>query len=161
MRNALIISLLWAFVSAGAVLEWDANTETNIAGYRVFWGPQSGSYSNNLTVTNTTATISNSMMFPGTNYFVVTAFDTDGLESDYSDEVNTRRRPLPPTRLKISDRLVVQQSVNLQEWVSVATNLIDTTSGVAFFRTLGEEDTTPASVPKRLRLTAGSKVGKL
>lgn len=152
--------ILFVIQCPGAILEWDRNPETNVVAYRVYWGPASRAYNNVLTVTNITATVSNSMMAPGTNYFAVTAVDDGGLESDFSDEVSARRRPMPPTRLVISNVVVLQQSGNLKDWTPVATNLISTSSNASFFRAVGEGEPLPNN-PKRLKTTAGSKTGKL
>lgn len=83
---ALIPFLLALVLPARAViLEWDANTETNLAGYRVYSGRQSRVYDSVLDVGN--QTLAQLTTQPGTTYYAVTAYDTDGLESDFSDEV--------------------------------------------------------------------------
>jgi hypothetical protein len=78
----MTIALLFA-----ATLLWDANTETNLSGYRVHYGTESRTYRRAIDVGNVTNwTLTN--LFAGTNFFAVTAYDTDGLESDFSDEVH-------------------------------------------------------------------------
>jgi VCBS repeat-containing protein len=68
-----------------ATLEWDRNPETNVIGYRVYVGRVSRSYDSVLDIGNqTSAEVPTS---PGRTYFAVTAYDSDGLESDYSEEV--------------------------------------------------------------------------
>ena len=67
-------------------LVWNPNPEPNIAGYIVYYGRVSGNYSRLVTVTETTAMIG--VRGNRTVYFAVTAFDTNGLESDLSDEVH-------------------------------------------------------------------------
>ncbi len=74
-------------LAADVTLLWDANTETNIAGYRVYYGSASRAYVAPISVGNqTTYTVKN--LGPGTYYFAVTAFDTTGAESDFSNEVS-------------------------------------------------------------------------
>jgi chitinase len=69
-----------------AVLEWDANTEGDLAGYRVYYGTSSGAYGAPLPAgPNPTYTVSN--LASGTYYFAVTAYDTGGYESLESNEV--------------------------------------------------------------------------
>ncbi len=69
-------------------LAWDANTETNIAGYRLYYGPTSQSLTNTVDAgLALTATASN-LTEGATYYFAVTARNTDGLESDFSDQVS-------------------------------------------------------------------------
>ena len=60
----------------------------DIGGYRVYYGATEGSYPNRIDVTDGTAvgTVLRDLP-PGTNYFVVTAYDAAGRESEYSDVV--------------------------------------------------------------------------
>jgi hypothetical protein len=74
---------------------WDAEADTNVAGYRVYYGTQSHNYSSVVDVgTNTAATVLNLDMT--TNYFfVVTSYTTDGIESVPSDELVFNYAPAP------------------------------------------------------------------
>jgi hypothetical protein len=68
-------------------LEWDAASDSDIAGYKIYYGTSSRSYDTIMDVGNyTTATIGN---LDGNQdyYFAVTAYDAAGNESGYSDEV--------------------------------------------------------------------------
>jgi hypothetical protein len=67
-------------------LQWDPNSENDIAGYNVYWGRTTGVYVKILTVLQPAARVG----VRGTNiiYFAVTAFDSSGLESDFSNEVH-------------------------------------------------------------------------
>ncbi|BCS52366.1 hypothetical protein GSVR_06740 [Geobacter sp. SVR] len=75
-------------------LAWDPSTNqdgtplSNLAGYKVHYGTTSGTYTSVVTVDqgNTAAV---NISEPGTYYFVVTALDSDGNESGYSQEVST------------------------------------------------------------------------
>ncbi len=96
------ISVLLLFVGAATataadvVLAWDPNTESDLAGYKIYYGNSSGVYSTVVTIgTQTTYTISG--LAPGTYYFAVTAFNTSGLESGYSNEVSTTVSGTPGT----------------------------------------------------------------
>ncbi len=66
-------------------LEWDQNSEPDIAGYNVYYGRASGDYARLETVTEPTATIG--VRGNKAVYFAITAFTTDGVESPLSDEV--------------------------------------------------------------------------
>ncbi len=68
-------------------LAWDPNTEPDLAGYNFYWGYTSRDYAFSADVGNVTQyTVTG--LIPGiTYYFAVTAYDTEDLESDYSDEV--------------------------------------------------------------------------
>jgi hypothetical protein len=67
-------------------LRWSPNTEQNIAGYNVYYGRNSGTYTRLESVTDVTAIIG--VQGNRTVYFAVTAFDTSGQESAFSEEVD-------------------------------------------------------------------------
>jgi len=69
-------------------LAWDPSPDPDVAGYRIYFGPASGDYTNVIDVG-----LLNSRTIPllagdGTYYFAVTTYSYEGLESDYSNEVN-------------------------------------------------------------------------
>jgi len=69
-------------------LQWDPNTETDLAGYKVYYGTGSRSYSAPINIgLQSTYTITG--LAAGTYYFAVTALNRDGLESAFSNEVST------------------------------------------------------------------------
>ena len=83
--------------SGGFTVMWDApttNTDgsllTDLAGYRVYLGNQSGNYTTTIDVNNPNQT---SYVFdslaPGTYFVAVRAFDTSGNNSAFSDEAST------------------------------------------------------------------------
>lgn len=90
--GSLILGVFIFGLSRGLAIEvtlaWDANIEPDIAGYRVYHGSESRSYSETVDVGNeTTAIIDLSIGQGETRHFAVTAYNTFGLESDYSEEV--------------------------------------------------------------------------
>jgi hypothetical protein len=82
-----------AVADGSATLSWMAPTErtdgsvlTNLAGFKVYWGNQPGSYPNEITIDNpgiTTYVVDS--LTSGTWYFTTTAFDSNGLESEFSN----------------------------------------------------------------------------
>jgi len=69
----------------GAKISWDANSENDLAGYKVHWGLSSRNYENIVDVGNATSW---SFWFdPGIYYFALTAYDFSQNESGYSAEV--------------------------------------------------------------------------
>jgi putative Ig domain-containing protein len=80
--------------SGSATLSWfpptrrtDGSPLTNLAAYRIRWGTAPGSFPNNVRVDNpglSSYVVSN--LAPGTYFFVVTAIDSAGLESGYSNQ---------------------------------------------------------------------------
>ena len=77
-----------AEAASSVTLAWNPGGGSGIAGYRVHYGTSSGSYPETLNVGNTTtATVSG--LTPGhTYYFIVTDYNTVGLESLPSNEVS-------------------------------------------------------------------------
>lgn len=87
LLEALFLFLTGVIASAdNATASWDANPEPDIAGYHLYYGTASGSYSHTLDVSSGTS-VSVSNLDPGTEYFfVVTAYNTSGMESPPSEE---------------------------------------------------------------------------
>ena len=73
-----------------ATLTWDPVVDPNLVGYRIYSGTSSGMYSqspgNGLNAGNVT-TFAVTGLSSGRHFFVVTAFDTMGNESENSNEV--------------------------------------------------------------------------
>ena len=67
-------------------LVWDRNPEPDIAGYKVYYGRVSGDYTQLVTVPKPRAVIG--VSGSKTTYFAVTAYNTDGVESELSEEVH-------------------------------------------------------------------------
>ena len=73
--------------SADVSLAWDANAETDLAGYKVYYGTIPQSYGIPIIVGKQTAyTVTG--LSSGTYYFIVTAHDTSNNESGPSNEVS-------------------------------------------------------------------------
>jgi hypothetical protein len=91
-----------------ATLVWDPNSESDLAGYRVYTGTRPGEYSSIADVGKTTEyPLTN--VTPGTTYyFAVTAYDTAGLESDFSQEISYTPAfsNTPPNISDLSDRVI-------------------------------------------------------
>jgi hypothetical protein len=68
-------------------LIWQASPGSDIAGYCVYCGLASGQYGTKVTVTNGTSATISGLAEGSTYFFVVTAFNTVGLESPPSNEV--------------------------------------------------------------------------
>ena len=84
---ALLISV-WAR-AAQVTLAWDANTESDLAGYRIHYGTASGSYTVTVAVDKSTPTCTILNLSAGqTYYFAASAYNTSGASSGYSNEVS-------------------------------------------------------------------------
>ena len=83
----IVLILLFCVTSYAAKLVWDANTESDLAGYKVYRGQSSRSYDHIVDVGNITEYQIESLD-PGTiYYFAVKAYNTEGIESEFSLEV--------------------------------------------------------------------------
>jgi hypothetical protein len=85
------VSLTLSASTAGtATLTWNANTESDVAGYKVYRGTGSGTYGAPLaTLPKTTTSYAATGLQNGTTYFfVITAYDNVGNESVFSNEVS-------------------------------------------------------------------------
>jgi hypothetical protein len=69
-------------------LAWESVPGANIAGYRVYYRAQDGSYSNSVTVGNVTTNTIPGLASGVTYFFVVTAYNPSGTESTPSNEVS-------------------------------------------------------------------------
>ena len=88
MRFACTILFLISSITHAAWLEWDRSSDTNVIGYRVYFGPTSRGYDSVLDVSNET-TVTIPPLAPGTAYyFAVTAYNSSALESDFSEETS-------------------------------------------------------------------------
>lgn len=101
----LLLAMASAVFAADAKLQWDANTEVDLAGYRVYQKQDSttppfakvqeipkGTTTANITGLDSTHSYS----------FAVTAYNTSGMESAYSNIVTIPAAPIAPSGLKWS-----------------------------------------------------------
>jgi hypothetical protein len=86
----LILAAFGTTVQAGqsVTLAWNRSTNSNVAGYNVYYGAASGTYPNEICAGNgTNATIPG--LIPGTTYyFAATTYAASGVESPFSSEVS-------------------------------------------------------------------------
>ncbi|MEJ2245913.1 MAG: hypothetical protein P8Y80_07545 [Acidobacteriota bacterium] len=144
-------------VFAGDVsLAWDPSISEDVVGYKIYYGNFSGSYNSFHTVTNQTSYTVTGLP-DGTYYFAVTAFDSAGNESGYSNEVST----------VVGDVFTAPSDTTLPEISSVAGSGT-TTGGAATSRetdeaatTQGEYGTTAApadTTPPEISSVASSEI---
>src|SRR5579862_718568 len=89
----LVLLLFWAGAARAATLTltWNASPETDIAGYTLYWGTQSGVYNvGSVDVGNRTSWQVTGLVDGSPYYFVVRAYDTSNLLSAASTEVSRR-----------------------------------------------------------------------
>ncbi len=85
-----LFNLIWSSIgySAQVSLAWDPNTDPDLAGYALYYGTSSGSYSSSLSLGNVTTYTVTNLSDGVPYYFALTARNTAGLESGYSNEVS-------------------------------------------------------------------------
>lgn len=95
IKTLFIMCVFWlccsrVMLAAEVDLAWNPNTESDLAGYKVYYGPTTGNYDNVNDVgdvgSETTYTIKD-LVEGQTYYIAVTAYDTSNNESGYSVEV--------------------------------------------------------------------------
>jgi hypothetical protein len=85
---ALCALPLPAAYAASVDLAWDPNTEPELAGYKIYWGPSGGNYTSSKDVGNNSSATITGLDEGKTYYFAATAYDGDGNESDFSNQIN-------------------------------------------------------------------------
>jgi len=120
-----------SFAAGRVTVVWDPSPGTNVvADYKIYYGVANGLYTNAVSAgTATTLSISN-LVGGVTYYFVATATDTYGLESDYSNEASALVPVNPGNQAPTLDPIVnltinensTFQTVHLSGITSGATN---------------------------------------
>jgi len=92
LGTALVFALIFCFsptvaFSANVTLEWNPNTEEDLAGYKIYCGTTGGDYDYTVDVGNQTEYTVTDLEEGLLYYFAATAYDLLGNESDYSNEV--------------------------------------------------------------------------
>ena len=100
----ILIFSLNTCLAFDVTLAWDANSETDVAGYKLYYGITAGGPYDGADSSGGASPIIIPLsrlpdpeapevtvygLAQGTHYFVLTAFNADGLESGYSNEVST------------------------------------------------------------------------
>lgn len=111
-----------SYAASDVTLAWDANTETDLAGYKIYYGTaprpadatrESNPYPNVIDVQNvTTYTVAN--LANGAWCFAATAYNTGGAESEFSNEVCTNLNvpPAAPKTMRITTIVTVDVNVS-------------------------------------------------
>lgn len=129
MRRVGLVGLLVAGLLTSAAtgdevgFEWRANTEADLAGYKLYQGPSAGFYTNAIVIL---APATNYWMeVSGTNYFALTAFNTAGLESLPTPPL--RYEPPPPsvpTEFEGAALWLITERSDAVLWQAVMTNAV-------------------------------------
>jgi hypothetical protein len=106
-----------SFAVGSVTLAWDASPDVSVTGYRIYYGPASGVYTNSATVGNVTTATMNGLADGATYFFAATAYNAGGDESLFSNEttytVPAGSTNLLPT-LNIIPNLTVNEDAGIQ-----------------------------------------------
>jgi hypothetical protein len=80
--------LILIVLNETVIVKWLPNSEPDLAGYNVYYGKASRTYSNSIPAGLSTECIIPDLEAGYEYFFAVTAFDTAGNESQFSEEVN-------------------------------------------------------------------------
>jgi hypothetical protein len=119
--------------AANVKLAWNANPETNIAGYELHVGTSPGSYAAPIPTGKVTAYTVADLSAGTTYYFAIKAINTDGLKSNLSAEIS---HTLPPETPELSREGWEVAGFSSQELVrekGAAPNAIDAAGKTTFW----------------------------
>ena len=94
LLRILILGVFIWFLMFGNVhaftvkLRWDPSTQPNLAGYKVYFGTTSRNYSHTIDLGQVNSYQVGNLQDGVKYYFAVTAYDIDGNESKFSNEVS-------------------------------------------------------------------------
>jgi len=117
--------------AASLNLAWDANSEPDLAGYKIYYGISSGKYDTNIDVGKVTEYELSGLIENKIYYIALTAYDTCYNESEKSDEVSGTAQS-PPTTSTISTTIS-----------STTTSTVTTTTTTPVTTTIPSDDTPP------------------
>jgi len=121
----LLAALRVLILSGSVQLAWDPNSETDLAGYKVYYGTISGQYASppQTAGVSTAPTYTVQNLAPGTYFFVVTAYNTAGLESGFSNEVSTTIAGEPPVQNPVISQIAAVNITPTQASITWTTDL--------------------------------------
>ena len=107
----LLLAVVAFFLMCGVAsamdvkIAWDANSESNLAGYKVYYDTDAAGppYENTIDVGNVTTFNMPTLPDDVTCWIVVAAYNDQGLESGYSNEVSASKAPANPTGVIITE----------------------------------------------------------
>jgi len=140
-RVLTVLILLCALMTQGqsVTLAWDASPSPGVSRYRLWYGSSPGNYAfmTNVGMVRTQRIV---LPHPGRWFFAATAISTNGIESEFSNEVQWEAKPVAPVvhgESWVRLTPVIERSTNLVSWSSVtgAPTWFPATNAMEFFAT--------------------------
>jgi len=128
---------LSAKASATVNVSWNSVSDTNVVGYKLYYGTVSQQYTNTIVAGNVTNTYISGITPGITYYFAVTSYDATGWESAYSTEISYTLPIVAGSPISIAQTqggfnisvngttalsYVILASTDLVNWVALTTN---------------------------------------
>lgn len=109
----IFLVLVMLFVFSGLVyaesvsLSWNANTESDLAGYKVYYGNSTGNYDNSFDIGNQLSHTLENLAVGQSYYIALTAYDIWGNESGYSNEVSYTATDTTPPGSPVNLKIII------------------------------------------------------
>jgi hypothetical protein len=84
---SFVLLALSGYGQQSVTLAWDPSPDTNVIGYRVYYGAANYTFTNAVDVGDATTGTMTGLVAGVTYYFAVCAYDATGAESDYSNQI--------------------------------------------------------------------------
>lgn len=145
---------------AQVTFSWDKNAESNVAGYKIYYGSSSRSYNWFIDVGNVTSYTITGLSDGSTYYFAATAYDKSKKESKYSSEIsfNSCNFTISPATVKFDQRggtgaIQVSTQTNCSwtanssaSWVAITSGSKGTGSGKVSYSVTNNSKSSPRTV---------------
>ena len=165
LEGLLILAALGSTIRAASVtLGWNASTDPLVAGYNIYYGGTSGTYTNQVSVGLTTSAVTSGLLVGVTYYFAATSYNAAGMESLFSSQVSYTVPPqsqgvqiqtMPAGKFSLTVTGTVGHTYNIQATQDFKTWTIIGTVTVGATGSLNFTDTNAASFSKRFYRTQG------
>jgi hypothetical protein len=141
-------------------LAWERSPDSSVIGYRIYYGAVSGNYTNSIEVGNVTTGSVPDLADGVTYFFAITAFNTSGFESAFSNELSFGPG-LPTVQIRVTAAGLAVLTVNglmgqtydleaaqiFPAWIVIGTVTLGASGSVEF------TDTDAANFPQRFYRT--------
>lgn len=150
--------------AAGVTLAWIPSPDPAVAGYNLYYGGTSGTYTNKVSVGLATSAVTSGLLVGVTYYFAATTYNAAGVESPFSSQVSYTV-PAQPQEVEVRTMLAgqfaltvtgtvghtydIQATQDFKTWTVIGTVTVGATGLLNF------TDTNAASFSRRFYRTRG------